>query len=326
MKESKSSRTASFASRLPCPKAIAAASAQDQEATQPVLGLTTPEEQLWCEWFARDHFQNHGDIVELGPWLGSLTRRIQSGLAANPAYRNHPRPLHCYDQFIWKPWCEEQVRGTDLAGQIPLEASFQSLFLQRVAHPLVPVLAREVDLRKSNYPVPDSIEWILNDGLKGWTMARHFAANMLPRLISGGCLAHQDFLWPTEAFLIPLMYCLRPYFSPAYIVPDSCMAVFLRNAAPASELARTVADLPQVLARLDNTFFDKAFAWAEENLNGIDKAVLYLCKATLLWILQKQPAARQIVADHQLATCKGSDLFLFQRDTLRSWRTSELFA
>ncbi len=66
------------------------------QSGEKIQGLTTKEEQLWCEYYCEKYYRNRGDIVELGPWLGSLTRSMQNGLTRNEFYIKSP-PL---DRFI----------------------------------------------------------------------------------------------------------------------------------------------------------------------------------------------------------------------------------
>jgi hypothetical protein len=288
------------------------------------LGLTTKEEQIWCNYFCRQVYQNNGEIVELGPWLGSLTIEMQKGLAQNPAYLAKSRPLQCYDRFVWEPWCEDIVKDMELAGTIPNGESFMPAFLSRVEHADVPVSAHTIDL-EADYTLPSEIEFLLNDALKSWTATYRFAAYALPRVIEGGCVAHQDFLWPTEAFLVPLMYVHREQFSGHYVVPGSCMAIFSRLPTSTSD-PEPAGQLPNAINDMNPAFINNAFRWVESNLSGIDSDILHLCEATLNWLAGNVEASHSIVAKEQLSLKAGSPLFEFQRDILRQWGYTEMLS
>jgi hypothetical protein len=288
-----------------------------------LMGLTTKEEQLWCEYHSAYNFLNKGAIVELGPWLGSLTLSIQKGLLQNKIYLKDPRPIHSYDCFIWENWCEGQVKGTIYEGQHTVGSSFEKSFLSRVKNAKIPVKSYAVDLNGS-YPVPSEIELVINDGIKSWNMAMTFAAKIMGCIIPSGYLAHQDFLWPTESFLIPLMYNFREHFSGLYCVPNSCMVIFQRN-NNGQPIKSKLDNLPKKIVHFSPDFIIESFNWVRSSIDGIDTEILNLCHATILWVCGHYNESKSIINKYDLNNCPGSSLFIFQRETLKTWRHKAMF-
>ena len=47
-------------------------------------------------------YSGTGEIVELGPWLGSSTFHLISGLENNPYFKTQNKRIHVYDDFVWR--------------------------------------------------------------------------------------------------------------------------------------------------------------------------------------------------------------------------------
>ncbi|MFP4282746.1 MAG: hypothetical protein ACLFU2_09005 [Opitutales bacterium] len=287
--------------------------AADDLAREPIA-LTTREEQLWCRYFG-EHCYEGGALVELGPFLGSLTMALQEGLARNPQVDATAATIHAWDLFRWENWCEDHVKGTELAGRLTPGESFEPLYRGRVRG-TVPVVTHAEDLLAPT-GVPGEIGLLLNDAVKTWEVGLSVGAHFFPSMTAGATVAHQDFLWPTEAFLVPLMYLWREQFVARYVVPGSCMAVFERTGRPIS--AAPLVDFPGTLAALPAELIDDAFAWFDAVGGEMDRDVLHLCQATTLWRCGHLAAAQDIVQHHELRHRAGSGLFEFQRDILRQW-------
>jgi hypothetical protein len=86
-------------------------------------GMITSEEASYYAWLTR-FYTGQGRVVELGPWLGSSTIAIQTGLKRNPRFGNEK--LQVFDDFIWrKSWMDPYVAEAD---RLPNHANFRHLF------------------------------------------------------------------------------------------------------------------------------------------------------------------------------------------------------
>jgi hypothetical protein len=65
----------------------------------------------YYKWLART-FEEPGDIVELGSWMGSSTACLAEGLSQNPD-RQH-KTVHVYDSFIWRDWMKTYTEDQEL--------------------------------------------------------------------------------------------------------------------------------------------------------------------------------------------------------------------
>lgn len=67
------------------------------ERTTP--GMVSPEE---CQYYMYigQYYRGHGELVELGPWLGRSTYFILEGLKSNPNASD--KKLYVFDDFIWR--------------------------------------------------------------------------------------------------------------------------------------------------------------------------------------------------------------------------------
>jgi hypothetical protein len=200
-----------------------------------VLGsMTTPNELIFLDRYARDFYAGKGKIVDLGCWLGATTAALADGLIDGP-YAGRERVVESYDLFEWDDWMNpiKEAIGARLdfaTGQCFYDHVKSSL--ERYGR-LISV--HKADL--SAYRPPDEwmIEFLFVDAMKNWDLAHAIAANFFPQLMSGESLVvQQDFAFydPIVSTNHLLMWHLREYFEPLHHVPDSCSMVFLTTKAP----------------------------------------------------------------------------------------------
>jgi hypothetical protein len=65
----------------------------------------------YYKWLART-FEEPGDIVELGSWMGSSTACLAEGLSQNPDRRH--KTIHVYDSFVWRDWMKTYTEDPEL--------------------------------------------------------------------------------------------------------------------------------------------------------------------------------------------------------------------
>jgi hypothetical protein len=197
------------------------------------LGMTSTTEQAYFRWYAQHIYTGHGQIVDLGCWLGSTTISLAMGLVEN----RHPgaalRKIHAYDNFVWNPAYDGGVAATPLEGRYQAGQSFLEEFRSRIAPWQARIEVHPADLRHIG-PEDGEIEFLLIDAMKSWDLANAIAGNFFPALIPGSSfILHQDFAHCYTPWIHLIHYRFRDYFEPVYDIPLSSSVVFkLRKTIP----------------------------------------------------------------------------------------------
>lgn len=284
------------------------------------VGATTLEEQAWCRWFAAEVYTGEGALVELGPWLGSLTTSYCEGLLRNPLTPQRHEVAYVYDLFEWSGIFEEWSRGTPHAGRFAAGESFEAYFreLHHEYERFLTVVS--ADLATAEWK-GGPIELLINDAAKSLRIADNIFRAFVPSMIPGGSyIAHQDFLWSTDAFIQVFMYLARDSFVYEHTVSGSAMAVFrnLRRFDPAALTGYDVA------GALDADLIRETFAWSTRTLADANPKLLRLCEAVVLRDFGYAEQARRIVADGGLDRRQGDPQYDHQLDTIRAWGYTDL--
>ena len=66
-----------------------------------IPSMLTETEKKYYQYIAM-FYSGTGEIVELGPWLGSSTFHLISGLENNPYFKTQNKRIHVYDDFVWR--------------------------------------------------------------------------------------------------------------------------------------------------------------------------------------------------------------------------------
>jgi hypothetical protein len=186
----------------------------------PALGMTSPNEQAYFEYYARHIYQERGAIVDLGCWLGSTTFPLARGLRGG----GKRGPVHAYDRFIWEEWMEHTTAGTLLTHPARGE-SFASQFRELAASWGDFIDVHEADLSVEEWR-GGPIEFLLVDAMKSWPLGRAITRNFFPHVLTGGFILQQDFAHKDTPWVHLLNYRLADYLEPAYDVPASGSYVF----------------------------------------------------------------------------------------------------
>ncbi len=211
-----------------------------------LLGMTTIEEQSYFEWYAAHLYRNQGRIVELGCWLGSLTTSLLRGLEKNELVGPEDRLLDVYDLFEWEAYMDDYVRGTHWEGRVQAGDDYRHLFEASMAAHLQRLRIIQADLATATWK-GGPIAMLLVDAMKSMPLAQNILTQFFPWVVTGGVVAHQDYLHPAVGWLQVSMYQLRDYFRPVLQVPNSDTVVFhCIETPPADALVfpDSVADLP----------------------------------------------------------------------------------
>ncbi len=310
-------------SRQPQPDSLDHTEFRDYISTSPEIGATTPEERAWCQWYGHKVFSGRGAIVEWGPWLGSLTRAYGAGLKQNKDFIKLKGCAHVYDLFRWDDYCEAWVQNTEHAGRLEIGKSFTDYYKQLCADYIDYLEVYESDLTTQKW-TQQPIELIINDAVKTCEIGVNVFREFMPHLLPGrGLVAHQDYLWPTDAFLQTFAYLARNAFSYEYTVPNSCMVVFRsrRHFEP-----QTVAAI-QSLADFTPDLIEETFVWSGQTvrLNDRDPRLLDLCRAITYSKCDMQEEALRVAKDSKLREKRGCGLYDFMIDVLKTWGYAQLF-
>ncbi len=61
--------------------------------------MLTLDERVMLSWLAEEAYQGHGEIVELGVFIGSSTISLASGLERNKTVRSNSKRIPAFDIF-----------------------------------------------------------------------------------------------------------------------------------------------------------------------------------------------------------------------------------
>lgn len=191
-----------------------------------LLGMTSGTEQAYIANYGENLYAGHGEVVDLGSWLGSTTIPLTAGLLKNPNFRDTSRKVFAYDLFIWFEWMRPSVAGTDLAEKYHEGDNFVDEFKRRVAPLADSIEVREGDLKTIGWS-GEPIEFLLVDAMKGWDLAASIAQDFYPSLIPGQSLVfHQDFAHHFTPWIHLIQWKLRDHFEYVEEVPRSQSVIF----------------------------------------------------------------------------------------------------
>lgn len=220
------------------------------------LGMTSLDEQAYCEWYASRLYTGRGHIVELGAWLGALTLAIGAGLRRNRR-RQATGQFHSYDIFSWHHSSDPAVKGTPLEGVYRDGDDFYPLFLQRTAAVADLVTSHKAELCTEDWP-HGPIEFLVVDAMKYEALVQNIQKRFFPFLLPRhGILMHQDFLHFYEGWIHVAMYHLRRCFAPVIALPGSGTFVFRCRCQPRPE----ELDFPASVSDLSPDLIEEAYSW-----------------------------------------------------------------
>jgi hypothetical protein len=290
-------------------------------ATTPrLLGATSLEEQAFCRWYGAHGLVGNGVVVELGPWLGSLTISTARGLAANGSVARARRIIHAFDLFLWDAGFDGWVAGTPQEGRYRPGETFLPLYREWLA-PYgndATVIAHQEDLAQASWP-GEPIEFLINDAWKRLPIMANVVERFFPALAAGAVVFHQDYLWSSDSFIHVGMYRLRDYFRFVCRIQNSCTALFRKvREIPSSVLAemasrRSYADFTEAEVHAAFDWSKALFADPEARL------VVDAGRAWMLLQMGNSGAARQIFAEIKRSSHYQHPFYRFQEGVLRQW-------
>lgn len=257
-------------------------------------GMTSMSEQAYCEWYMSQLYTGHGEIVELGCWLGSLTQAMVHGLRRNP--RAGGRKIHSYDLFRWHHSFAEALRMTRFANLSFADGDdFFHLYLESIKDVREGVSPRQADLCHEKWTGGD-IEFLLVDAMKYEALVRNIQQNFFPALMPRrGILMHQDFLHFYEGWIHVAMFQLRSYFTPLGILPDSGTFLFRCDKRPEGK----ALEFPEKVASLPADLVEDALAWALKLVPGEGRDKVAAAHTMLYFHRNDLETARRLYAGYK---------------------------
>ena len=190
--------------------------------------MTTPNELMFLDRYARDLFAGEGKIVDLGCWFGATTAAL-AGALKESGHAQSAGVIEAFDLFEWADWM------APFKGNLGVPEHLRSgdCFLGKVQEDLDPyrplVILHKKDLAEYRPPEEWRIEFLFVDAMKTWDLAAAIAKRFFPLVIPGRSLVvQQDFAWHGEIIATNhlIMWALRDFFEPLHHVPSSCSMVF----------------------------------------------------------------------------------------------------
>lgn len=208
---------------------------QGRDAGDKFDSMTTSNELVFLDHYARDFYFGRGKIVDLGCWLGATTAALADGLRQRNPRSKGRDTIESFDLFQWDEWMNPIKEAIGAKADFVAGQCFYDHVRTSLGRYGDLVAVHKADL--SVYRPPDEwkIEFLFVDAMKNWELARCIAANFFPKLIPRESLVvQQDFAFydPIVSTNHLLMWHLRDYFEPLHHVPHSCSMVFLTKKTP----------------------------------------------------------------------------------------------
>ena len=242
------------------------------------LGMTTLEDQAYCEWYGSHLYRGVGDWVELGTFLGSLTLPSVRGLEANllPAVR--AAKVRVFDLFYWDFVMVDSVRGTLLEGCCHEGDWYVDFYGRHIAEALHRVEVNQTDLTKHRYS-GEPIEFLVVDIMKNEALVKNVLPEFFGRLLPGdGYVFHQDYLHFYEGWSTLSMFNLRDHFDYVCSLEGTSVVIFrCKNEIPPERL-----EFPSHSKNIGREWIEEAFDWS---LSITDPALHHFVTATKVMML-----------------------------------------
>ena len=244
------------------------------------LGMTCESEQLWLRNYAENVYTGTGEIIELGPWMGSYTIPLATGLMKRKFLLPH-RKVHSFDCFIWIKWMDSQRAGIWHPWK-PGE-SFLPEYMKRIGYLAPYVEVHAGDLLDVTWDWP--VEFICVDAMKSWELTNAILRQFYTKLLLDiGRVFHQDYKFEGCPWIHLVHWVLKDYFWIDPNIEYSTTVVF-----------RLHKPIPPELLMKDYSIKDFSFTDIEEAF----KYAHYCCGDTISWS-EIDKAEKRAIAEKRL--------------------------
>lgn len=262
-----------------------------------VPGMTSLYERSFCEWYTRGAWRGNGEIVELGLWLGSLTRALAAGLAA----RKTQRRIQAFDYFEWDTSMDEYAYDDETRAMRPGD-SFRALY-ERSLGPLRPLVSvHEADLSSTCWD-SGPIALLVVDAMKSWELVHGIVEGFFPSLQPGSLVMHQDFAHPHTPWIPLVTYRQRKHLRVFADLP-ACDTMVFEVIEP---FASATPDLAHPLGYGPNEV-NEAFEYWMRIARPDKQEKLGMAKASFYLDIGDFARATRAVTDQFQSSARPSDL------------------
>ncbi len=268
--------------------------------------MALPEEHAYVHWLVREKYTGRAGLVELGCFLGSMTRSLLAGLGENTAIPAERQRLAVYDRFLWFPAMKQWVEKDAGDAYPEIGDSYRYLFERKFEPVMDRLEIHEVDFSDTVIDPPE-VEILIIDVMKGFDIAENVAKSFFPKVIPGGVLFNQDYLHYVHGWIPLLTWHLRDHLKLAWLHPnpDVCTVVFEVTRSIPAEKCVTLTDCFSMNPRIPRNPKEilEAFSW-NRGLFPADKEPLLLASEIFLLAMTgyADPFARERL---ELADSRG---------------------
>jgi hypothetical protein len=266
----------------------------EPRAREVYFGMTTPREQAYCEWFASHLYKGVGDWVELGTFLGSLTKPAVRGLDVNSDPNVKDKKVRVYDLFYWDPVMVNTVKGTPLEGCCDEGEWYVEFYKEYISDVIRRVDVQQTSLTDFKFS-GEAIEFLIVDVMKYERLVANVLQEFFPCLIPhDGYVFHQDYLHFYEGWITLSMYRLRDYFSHICTIEGSMGVVFqCRKAIPPEMLS-----FPEKSTEIGLDWIDEAFDWSFRLIDEKHHHEIAATKVMMLVHSERWDDAKRLYAEY----------------------------
>jgi hypothetical protein len=262
-----------------------------------LLGMTSPSERAFLQWYARELYTGQGLIVDLGPFLGATTCSLARGLSANQRIGSRSGRVRVFDQFVCDAYMSNLLSRYLSQGLIEHSyqegASFRFEFEKQTQDFADMFILREGDLSELDTQIQDT-EFLFIDAMKDVATANHIVRHFYPHLIPGlSLVVHQDFAHFYTGWIHLIQYELREYLEPVYFIPKSSSQVYRVKKDP-SEIRHYRLDLSE----WDEPRLDAAFRYSLSMVPPKQRASVIAAKFMLYIHRGDKSGARRRLAEY----------------------------
>lgn len=219
-----------------------------------LLDICSPWEAAWVERHCARSLLGTGAVVELGPWIGSITGGVLRGVRRNS--RAAGVTVDTYDLFVFED-VEERTVGLPIDGQLHDGDGFLDLYLQRLGPDRRRVRAHAGDVTDSTWDPDRPIEFLFDDVAKTWEIWNHVVSTFHRALTPGAVVVEQDWAHACTPWIHLWHHRWRSHFAELEQVPNAGSFAF--------ELTRPLPEAafePTSMDDYPDDEIDAAFDWA----------------------------------------------------------------
>ena len=193
-----------------------------------LMGMTTHDEQDYYRKAAEDVCEIHGEIVDLGCWLGSTTISLLDGCSTSDQTQN----VWAFDTFIWEEYMDCMNANKQKTKKYKVGDNFKPEFVEKIGDRINRVNLCETDLVGYKWVGDASkengsrIKLLSIDVMKSPQLMKSVVENFYTNLTLGAVVIHQDYKHWYASWIHCLQYALRHHFDVEHEVTNGTTVSF----------------------------------------------------------------------------------------------------